>query len=127
MNNCSNWKLSDNERIPPTCTPFWSYDSNSWSWRPKILNTNTSAMTQSNINSLSSEYLDYIKEDISAPYPLITSRGGLSSVDISALEESSYNFPDIQSETEESKIILYNYWKMLEEKKMLPQWMGRPT
>ena len=109
------WKLLGDERLPPVITDFWSYEADSWAWKPVQYNNARPVDTPV---TLSYDYWDYINAEKTIPYPLITMRGGLSDVDISALEDATLRYPDIKSETVRSSSILNNYWQQVSH--MLP-------
>ncbi len=115
MNNT--WRLLGNERLPPMIRPFWNYEEDSWSWRPREYNTYKAIDTPL---TLSHDYYNYIQAEKTVPYPLITMRGGLSDVDISALEDNTLKFPDLKSETIKSRAIFDKFTQQLASRNMLP-------
>jgi hypothetical protein len=114
MNNT--WKLLGDQRLPPVISDHWSYEADSWSWRPKEYNQYKPIDTPM---TLSHDYYNYIQAEKTVPHPLITMRGGLSNVDISALEDATLQFPDIKSETARSRTILTNFAQQLAARGML--------
>lgn len=114
------WTLLRNERLPPVLTPFWTYDT-SWTWQP--YQYSSFGVSADGPDTLTGDYNYYIHvEEPRAVNPLVIQRGGLNTEDISALESATtYSFPDLQSETARSRALLGEYWKILEEKKLIPK------
>ena len=121
INNCSGWKSQANQRIPPVCPDdsgqvYWSYDKDSWSWRPKPLNQNILTKPETWGN-----YREYAIEELRVKNPLITMRGGMSDLDIAELENATiYNYPDLRSETKRSEAIQMEYWEALAKRSLIP-------
>jgi hypothetical protein len=114
------WTLLRNERLPPVLTPFWTYDT-SWSWQPyQYSSYGVSADTP---DTLTHDYNYYINvEQPRSVNPLVVSRGGLTTEDISALEsETTYSVPDLQSETSRSRALLGAYWETLAKRGLIPK------
>lgn len=114
------WTLLRNERLPPVLTPFWTYDT-SWSWQPyQYSSYGVSADTP---DTLTHDYYYYLQvEQPRATNPLVTSRGGLDTEEINALESDTlYSFPDLQSETARSRALLGAYWETLAKKGLIPK------
>lgn len=105
-NNCSAWTVPLNARLPPTCgTTAWTYENNSWSWRPKVLNTH-----EQRIPTSWSDYLDWLDDENKTVHPLLIERGGMSGEDITALENDTlYSHPDIRSATHGSQAVLQKF------------------
>lgn len=115
------WKLLGDQRLPPVIRNFWSYDQDSWSWSPKEYSSG--AIPRDNPSTLTHDYMYYIKkEEPTTIHPLITTTGGLASIDIEAIENNSLRaYPDLKSETRESKIILDNFWRTMASKGLIPR------
>jgi len=111
------WKLLGDERLPPVLGKFWSYEQDSWSYKPKQYNT---FVPDDTADTLGNDYRTYIQTEKKMPHPLITARAGLSEVGISALVSDTLNFPDLRSETVRSKEIIGQYYQALAARGMLP-------
>ena len=114
----NNWKLFGDERLPPAIFPFYSYEYNSWSGRPIQYNQYKPIDTPM---TLSHDYYNYIQAEKKLPRPLITMRGGLSEVDIQALEDDTLRFPDIKSQTAHSQAILAMLESQMMSRNMIPK------
>jgi len=118
---CSNWKSQANERLPPVCPDdrgqiYWSYDTDSFSWRPRPLNYNIPTKPET-----WADYRDYALEELHVVHPLLTSRGGLSDLDVSEIENATiYGYPDLRSDTHTSQVKLLEFYKALAARNMLP-------
>lgn len=111
------WRLLKDERLPPTVYNFWSYDLDSYSWHPVQYDINKPVDTPL---TLSHDYENYLQTEKTVIHPLITSRGGLSEVDIQALENNALQFPDIKSGTIRTKTILSTYATQLINTGIIP-------
>jgi len=114
------WTLLRNERLPPVLTPFWTYDT-SWSWQP--YQYSSYGVAADTPDTLTRDYNYYLQvEQPQSVNPLTVSRGGLNTEDINAIQsETTYSYPDLQSETARSQALLGKYWETLARKGLIPR------
>lgn len=110
------WKLLQNQRLPPVMNSYWSYNQDSWTYQPKEYEELPLPKF-----SFSGNWFDWLHHEQTVKHPIARVRGGLSDKDNIALTNASINFPDIASETTRNNIILQNYLINMHNKKMQTQ------
>jgi hypothetical protein len=107
------WKLSGNQRLPPSTNSYWSYNTDSWAWIPK----KDSYVQPNGLD----EYWPYLKTESKTINNPFLKRGGLSRPDTIALIENTYDVPDLKSETIYSINKLNNFTDMLIARGLYPK------
>jgi hypothetical protein len=114
------WTLR-NKHLPPTTKPYWTYNDDSFTTLPKLIEDLENVPVKHrglnytvDYNSLSKDYYKYLEHEKITPYPAVLNYGGLSQVDITYLQNKTYDFPDIKSETIRTQAILNNFVNRVE-------------